>query len=353
MAMAKTYLRPLGLLWGPDALRGLEAGTAGTLAGSAFIAYSLIEVITRSDAGVSRTVVSYAEARAAGLALDPIERMRLPMAGITLERPRIMGIVNVTPDSFSDGGLFAETAAAIQQGKALLQDGAHILDVGGESTRPGSTGVSLQEELQRTIPVIEGLDRAGAIVSIDTRKPQVMEAAALARASIVNDVSALTYSPDSARVAARLGLPVVLMHAQGSPETMQNNPTYADVALDVYDALEALVEDAVSAGINRSLLTIDPGIGFGKTSRHNVELLQQLTLFHGLGLPLLVGLSRKGFTGTLTGEPEPRGRVHGSVSGAVHAALNGAQILRVHDVKPTRQGLSVAMAAVDPASSGF
>jgi dihydropteroate synthase len=344
----KEYYRPLGLLWGPDASRAVAEGIAGRLAGSDFAAFTLIEIIERRTAAVRRRTVAYREALALGLPLAAFEAARAPLAGMALERPRIMGIVNVTPDSFSDGGLFDETAEAIAHGKMLLQEGAHILDVGGESTRPGSTGVSVEEELRRTIPVVEGLNRAGALVSIDTRKPEVMEAAALARASIINDVSALGYSPASVATAARLGLPVVLMHAQGTPETMQLNPIYEDVALDVYDALEARVDACVAAGIERSRLVIDPGIGFGKTSMHNVELLQQLTLFHGLGVPVLVGLSRKGFTGALTGESEPRKRIFGSVSGAVHCALNGAQILRVHDVKPTRQGLAVAMAAADP-----
>jgi dihydropteroate synthase len=351
--MGKTYLRPLGLLWGPDASHGIAEGIAGRLAGSEIIAYALIEVIERKGKHISRRTISYAEARSAGLPLAALEAARGTIANIGLERPRIMGIVNVTPDSFSDGGLFDETALAIEHGKSLMQEGAHILDVGGESTRPGSRGVTVAEELRRTMPVIEGLNRAGGIISIDTRKPEVMKEAVLAGADIINDVSALTFSSDSLPVAASIGLPVILMHAQGTPETMQLNPTYDDVALDVYDELEAQVEKTVAAGLERSKIVVDPGIGFGKTSRHCVELLQQITLFHGLGVALLVGLSRKGFTGALTGEPQPRGRVYGSVSGAVHCALHGAQILRVHDVKATRQGLSVAIAAVDPASSGF
>jgi len=351
--MTKTYYRPLGLLWGPDAYRAMDGKRAGRLAGSDFIAYGLIEIIRRDGQAISRETVSYREACDAGLPLAPLESPRPAIAGIALERPRIMGIVNVTPDSFSDGGLHEDTVKAIAHGKALMAEGANILDVGGESTRPGSLGVSIDEELRRVIPVIEGLNRAGGIVSVDTRKPEVMEAASLARAAIINDVSALTFSARSIGMAAKLGLPVILMHALGTPETMQNDPTYDDVALDVYDSLAERIAACVAAGMARDRLVIDPGIGFGKTSMHNVELLQQLTLFHGLGVPLLIGLSRKGFTGALTGEKEPRGRVYGSVSGAVHAALNGAQILRVHDVKPTRQALSVAMAAVDPASSGF
>jgi dihydropteroate synthase len=351
--MARTYHRPLGLLWGPDALRETEKGRAGWLAGSSFTAYALIEVIERAGGAIRRETISYREARGEGLVLDRIEAPRATLAGIALERPRLMGIVNVTPDSFSDGGLHADAQAGIAHGRQLMQEGAHILDVGGESTRPGSRGVGLAEELRRTLPVIEGLNRAGAVVSIDTRKPEVMEAARLAGAALINDVSALSFDACSIETAARLGLPVVLMHAKGPPETMQDDPRYDDVALDVFDALEARIGACLAAGMARERLVVDPGIGFGKTSRHNVDLLQQITLFHGLGVPLLIGLSRKGFTGALTGETEPQKRVFGSASGAVHAALHGAQILRVHDVKATRQALSVALAAVDPASSGF
>jgi dihydropteroate synthase len=264
-----------------------------------------------------------------------------------------MGIVNVTPDSFSDGGLHSTSDAGASHGLALAAEGAHILDVGGESTRPGSNAVSVDAELSRVIPAIKRLSEAGHVVSIDTRKPIVMRAAVKAGAAIINDVSALQHDPDSLRMVAELKVPVVLMHAQGDPRTMQLNPHYDDVALDVYDQLEQRVMACVQAGIPRSHIAIDPGIGFGKTFRHNLELLNQLTLFHGLGVAVLVGLSRKGFIGALTGEKSARNRVHGSVGGAVQAALNGVHILRVHDVKATVEALAVAGAAMDPRSSEF
>jgi dihydropteroate synthase len=270
-----------------------------------------------------------------------------------MDRPRIMGIVNVTPDSFSDGGQHGTSDAGASHGLVLAADGAHILDVGGESTRPGSDAVSVDEELSRVIPVIKRLSEAGHVVSVDTRKPLVMRQAVKAGAAIINDVSALQHDPDSLRAVAELKVPVVLMHAQGDPRTMQLNPHYDDVALDVYDQLEQRVLACVQAGIPRSHIAIDPGIGFGKTFRHNVELLNQLTLFHGLGVVVLVGLSRKGFIGALTGEKNAGNRVHGSVGGAVQAALNGVHILRVHDVKATVEALAVAGAAMDPRSSEF
>ena len=348
MACLKPFIRPLALLWGADAREAVDAGRAGMVAGG-WTAYTQAEVRWRD--GTAR-VLDYAALKNA-CDLSRIESPRAPLAGIPLHQPRLMGIVNVTPDSFSDGGLHEDAMPAIAHGTALLAEGAHFVDVGGESTRPGSKEIALQEELRRVIPVIAGLNRAGAIVSVDTRKAPVMMAAAEARAAIINDVSALQFDPGSLKIAAGLGLPVILMHSIGTPETMQNDPRYGDVALDVYDALEARIDACIAAGIPRENLVVDPGIGFGKTSRHNLDLLQNLALFHGLGVPLLVGLSRKGFTGQLTGEPLPANRVYGSVSGALHCALRGAQVLRVHDVKATRQALAVAFAAVDPEAAGL
>jgi dihydropteroate synthase len=211
----------------------------------------------------------------------------------------------------------------------------------------------VDEELSRVIPAVKRLSDAGHVVSVDTRKTAVMREAVKAGAAIINDVSALQHDVESLRVVAELGCPVVLMHAQGDPRTMQLNPHYDDVALDVYDHLERRVEACVAAGIPRSRIAIDPGIGFGKTFRHNLEILNQVTLFHGLGLAVLLGLSRKGFVGALTGEKNAGNRVHGSVGGAVQAALNGVHILRVHDVKATVEALAVTTAVVEPRSIEF
>ena len=285
--------------------------------------------------------------------LAAFEAPRAPVEGLAVDGPVVMGIVNVTPDSFSDGGLNAQAEEAVAHGLRLAGEGAHVLDVGGESTRPGSEGVAKDEELRRVLPVIERLAAAGQMISCDTRKAGVMRAAVAAGAAMINDVSALQHDPAGAATIAELDCPVVLMHAQGDPKTMQLSPSYEDVALDVFDALAARIRACVTAGISRSKILVDPGIGFGKTFRHNLDVLNQLALFHGLGVPLLVGLSRKGFVGALTGEKVAGQRVHGSVGGAVHAALNGAQILRVHDVKATVAALAVALAAADPGSSGL
>ncbi|MBC8036968.1 MAG: dihydropteroate synthase [Rhizobiales bacterium] len=350
--MRRSYLRPAALAYGSDARQAVTEGRAGRLGGSPWICFHLAEVIVREAKAVSRRFVAYGDLPRDDT-LAAIETPRTALGGLAFDRPLIMGIVNVTPDSFSDGGLHALAEDAVAQGLGLAGEGADLLDVGGESTRPGSDGVAEDEELRRVVPVIEGLSRAGHIVSCDTRKADVMRAAIDAGATVINDVSALQHDPQSAATIAELNCPVVLMHAQGDPKTMQLSPAYDDVALDVHDALESRIEACVAAGISRSKIVIDPGIGFGKTFRHNLDVLNQLTLFHGLGVPLLVGLSRKGFVGALTDEKVAGQRVHGSVGGAVHAALNGAHILRVHDVKATVAALAVALAAADPGASGL
>lgn len=339
--MAKTYYRPAGLVYGPDARTLVQEGRGGSLGGLSAIAYTMVEIIVREGRAVSRRVVPFAPSLA------------LPVPAAPPARPLIMGIVNVTPDSFSDGGRHAAAEQAIAHGLKLAAEGADILDVGGELTRPGSEGVDEGEELARVVPVIEGLAAAGHRVSCDTRKAPVMRAALKAGAAIINDVSALQYDPQSLAAMAEADCPVVLMHAQGDPKTMQLSPNYADVALDVFDALEDRIAACVAAGIAKERLIADPGIGFGKSFRHNLDLLHQFTLFHGLGVAVLMGLSRKGFVGALTGEKTAANRVNGSVGGALWSALNGAHILRVHDVKATVEALVVAQACADPEASGL
>ena len=347
--MLKTYYRPAGLVYGSDARALIEQGRGASLGGLSSIAYTLVEVIERDGAKIERRFESYLHAYSGSFPPPCGEGNRQGEWNSAL----VMGIVNVTPDSFSDGGKTAGTERAIQHGLQLAKDGADILDVGGESTRPGSEGVPADEELARVIPVIEGLAKTGLRVSCDTRKAAVMSAALKAGASIINDVSALQYDPQAMVAMAKATCPVVLMHAQGDPKTMQLSPVYEDVALDVFDALEARIAACVAAGIDKSRLIADPGIGFGKTFRHNLDLLQAFGVFHGLGVPLLVGLSRKGFIGALTGEKQAGNRVNGSVGGAIWSALNGAHILRVHDVKATVEAVGVASAAADPDRSGL
>lgn len=265
---------------------------------------------------------------------------------LRLDRPRVMGIVNVTPDSFSDGGAHDTTEAAVAHGVRLVEAGADILDVGGESTRPGADAVSLEEELRRVVPVIEALvARTSLPVSIDTSKPEVMRAAVAAGAGLINDVYALRRD-GALEAAASLGVPVVLMHMLGEPRDMQTAPAYDDVVGDVHRFLAERIFSAEMAGIDKKRIVVDPGFGFGKTTVHNMALLAQLARFVELGVPVLAGLSRKRSIGELTGREVPAERVAGSVAAHLIAAQNGARILRVHDVADTVDALKI-WAAVD------
>jgi dihydropteroate synthase len=293
--------------------------------------------VARHERGRPAEIVPAAEA---GAALEPLVAPRASFAGLALDRPRIMGILNVTPDSFSDGGQFVETPAALEQARALAAV-SDILDIGGESTRPGAAPVDEAEEVARTAPVI-GAMRAGGLVlpiSIDTRKAAVADAALRAGADIVNDVAALGYDAELAPLVAKAQAPVVLMHHQGTPEVMQADPRYGDVLLDVYDWLAERVEAAVAAGIPRQRIAVDPGIGFGKTVAHNLALIRGISLFHGLGCPVLLGASRKRFIGTLAGAEDPAARMPGSLAVALAGVAQGVQMIRVHDAAETRQAL--------------
>lgn len=262
-------------------------------------------------------------------------------ASLTLDRPRLMGVVNVTPDSFSDGGDFLDPARAIQHGLLLSADGADILDIGGESTRPGSAPVTIEEELKRVIPVIEGLAREGKLVSIDTRHAEVMRQAIAAGAGIVNDVTALSHDPDSIQVCADAGVDVVIMHMQGDPQTMQNNPTYNDASADIMAYLQERVEVIENAGISRDKIAVDPGIGFGKNLDHNLRILSKLGDYEKLGFSVLLGVSRKSFITKIDRDVIPKERVAGSVAAAIAGYKRGARLFRVHDVAETRQALAV------------
>ena len=264
-----------------------------------------------------------------------------PFAGLALDRPLIMGIVNVTPDSFSDGGETADAAFAIARGRAMIEAGADIIDVGGESTRPGAPPLAPAEEMARALPVVRELAQAGAVVSIDSRRAEVMKAALEGGARIVNDITALAGDPGALGVVAASRAAVVLMHMQGTPATMQNDPSYEHAALDVYDELAARVGACAAAGIGRGRIAVDPGIGFGKTLDDNLEILDRLALFRGLGCAVLVGASRKSFLGRLGAGAPAKTRLPGSLAAELAAVARGANIVRVHDVAETRQALDV------------
>ena len=263
---------------------------------------------------------------------------------LDLSQPRVMGIVNVTPDSFSDGGKFNSTEKAIEHALKLVADGADILDIGGESTRPGATPVPLDEELSRVIPVIEGLRDAGVPLSIDTYKPEVMRAAIAAGADIINDVCALR-EPHALEIVAASQAGVCLMHMQGRPQTMQADPQYDDVVKEVKDFLAERLAAAEHAGIDRARIVLDPGFGFGKRTAHNLTLLNHLNDIQSLGLPLLIGLSRKSVLGQVVGSNVDE-RLHASIAASVVSVMKGANIVRVHDVKPTVDALKIVKAVI-------
>lgn len=361
------YLQPTALFWeketavpieetGEPLWRGLP------LAGGR-MSFAALEILTRAPGGTKRRMVVLGDAftgdwRQEGLAasdiLSNLTEPRPRLSGLSLDRPRIMGIINVTPDSFSDGGLFASTRAAIDHGLRLIEEGADILDIGGESTRPGSDAVDLEEELRRVIPVIEGLRaKTDRLISVDTRKSKVMEAAAKAGADILNDVSALTHDPEALSVAAESGLPVMLMHAQGDPKTMNDKPQYSDVVLDVFDFLESRIQACEAAGIPRAKIVADPGIGFGKHLHHNVAVMSSLALYHGLGVPILLGASRKKMIGQLCNVDDAKARVPGSLAAAIAGVQAGVQLVRVHDVKETKQALEVWRASMAGTEKGL
>lgn len=343
------YVRPLGLF--PAPLDQDEKVWSGLPLAGQRLRFTALEIAERDGARTARRIVALGDAferdwgrhtLAASQLVDAIAAPRARLAGLALERPRIMGIVNVTPDSFSDGGKLEDAQAAVAHALRLAEEGADILDIGGESTRPGAEPVALAEELARVIPVIEGLrPRTEALISIDTRKGEVMRQAAAAGADILNDVSALTHDETALDIAAETGLPVILMHAQGDPKTMNDNPQYGDVVLDVFDFLQQRIEACKAAGIAKAKLVVDPGIGFGKHLHHNVAVMANLGLYHALGVPVLLGASRKKLIDHISDVPNPADRVPGSLAAVLAAVAQGVQIVRVHDVAATRQALSV------------
>ena len=336
------YLIPRGIIAGPAAERAVAAGVALPLAGGP-LAFSMVEAIERAPGeGGARRPLDLQAARAfAPELLDSIAAPRVPWAGFDLRRPLIMGVLNVTPDSFSDGGDFADAMAAIAQGKALLAAGADIVDVGGESTRPGAAPVSPDDEAARVLPVVRALSEAGAAVSIDTRHAAVMARAVAAGARIINDVTALTGDAESPRVAAQSGADLVLMHMLGEPQTMQRDPRYADVTCDLVDYFKERLATLAELGVSRARIAIDPGIGFGKTVEHNVQLLDELAAFHVFGCPLLLGASRKSFIGRLSRGEAPKQRLAGSLAAHQMGWDRGAQIVRVHDVAEAHQARAI------------
>jgi dihydropteroate synthase len=354
------WLRPAALLSGSAARAATVAGKALPLAGGplAFAMVELLAPLSSGDLAASLGGIDdirrSSERRGAALAarvasqLERLAATRPAWAGLSLDRPVIMGIVNATPDSFSDGGEFLAPERAIAQGRALRAAGAEILDVGGESMGPGATPVVPEEEIRRVEPVVRALAGDGAVVSIDTRHALTMEAALTAGARIINDVAALEGDPRALAVAAASRAAVALMHMQGEPRTMQRNPTYRLASHDVVTYLAGRVERCVAAGIPRASIVVDPGIGFGKHAHHNLEIMARLGLLHALGCGVLLGISRKSLIDAVH-QAAPKERVPGSLAGALQALAQGVQIVRVHDVAETRQAIATWSAMAEGA----
>lgn len=360
--MTSFYLRPIALADSPQN----EDGAAVRLAGGMVYASRFALIGRDGHKVVSRALYGVRELEAALPGLpeavreqwDGLNRAHAPLQcgtrTVRLDQPQVLGILNVTPDSFSDGGEFLDRPdVAAAHAAAMLEAGAALIDIGGESTRPGAPAVWEGDELKRVIPIVERVAAMGAAISVDTRRPGVMQAAVAAGAHVFNDVSALRHDPRSLEFAAASGVPVVLMHAPGEGDDLHAGGTYADVVLDVFDWLRARRDTALAAGIAREKIVLDPGIGFGKTLAENLALMNALPLYHALGQPLLVGASRKRMIGALSNEAAADQRLGGSVVLAVKALDAGVQLLRVHDVAETVQALRVWRGLRDAALTDF
>ena len=364
--MAKLYIRPTELVANPQSAHG----DAIRLAGSLVYAHRFALVVRDGEQIVSNDLVTARGMEKALSLLDEalaeqgkaqwrnLQMTHFPIEcgerTIRLDQPQVMGILNVTPDSFSDGGEFLDDpAVASEHAAAMLEGGAAIIDIGGESTRPGAAAVWEGDEIKRVIPAIDAVRLMGAAISVDTRRPAVMEAALESGAHVINDVSALRHDPRSLELAAGANVPVILMHAPGEGDDLHADGDYSNVVFDVFDWLEAARDRAVEAGVERDHIILDPGIGFGKSLADNLALLNALPLFHALGQPLLLGASRKRMIGALSNEAPAHQRLGGSLALAVKGMDAGVQLLRVHDVPETVQARNVWRGLRDAALTDF
>ena len=353
----KIYVQPLGLVRGPiHCDRVFKNLTDGN------IYFAAVRIISRTKQGLEEKIVSIVDldnffkkksstvAEKIKTILNNIESPRGALmlnngSVIGWKKPVIQGVLNVTPDSFSDGGQYSDIELARPHAHEMISAGADIIDIGGETTKPGAQSVSIKSEKDRVLPVIKNLATLNFPLSIDSRNAEVMNDAIQNGAHIINDVSALGHDLKSIGVVKKEDVPIILMHAQGAPEIMQNNPQYSHILLDIYDYLESRIKMCIDAGIDKNKIIADPGIGFGKTVDHNLEILNGLSIFHGLGVPLLVGTSRKSFIGKITGEKVAENRVSGSIAAMLLSLEQGVQIVRVHDVEQATQAISVWNAA--------
>ena len=347
--MKSIYIRPTNIVFGQKANYFIQAGTAKNLCGLEDVGFLSVEILKRKSDG--NTVEEYSVLELERLDfkdkiqsdLNKITSKRNNIFNLNFKNPILMGVLNVTPDSFSDGGKYNTTFRALDHVKNMIDFGAHIIDVGGESTRPGAKSVSDQDEIVRVSETIQSIKKKfpNQLISLDTRKSKVMQHGISIGVDMLNDVSALDFDQLSYQVVKDSGKPIILNHSQGIPENMQNNPTYDNVLLDIFDYFENKIKFLKDNGIKDEQIIIDPGIGFGKTLEHNLEIISKISIFHSLGYPIMVGPSRKSFIGKIMGEKDNPQRLGGTIASVLYSYLQGIQLFRVHDIQETSEALKV------------
>ena len=347
--MKSIYIRPTNIVFGQKANYFIQAGTAKSLCGLEDVGFLSVEILKRKSDG--NTVEEYSVLELERLDfkdeiqsdLNKITSKRNNIFNLNFKNPILMGVLNVTPDSFSDGGKYNTTFRALDHVKNMIDFGAHIIDVGGESTRPGAKSVSDQDEIVRVSETIQSIKKKypNQLISLDTRKSKVMQHGISIGVDMLNDVSALDFDQLSCQVVKDSGKPIILNHSQGIPENMQNNPTYDNVLLDIFDYFENKIKFLKDNGIKDEQIIIDPGIGFGKTLEHNLEIISKISIFHSLGYPIMVGPSRKSFIGKIMGEKDNPQRLGGTIASVLYSYLQGIQLFRVHDIQETNEALRV------------
>ena len=347
--MKSIYIRPTNIVFGQKANYFIQAGTAKNLCGLEDVGFLSVEILKRKSDG--NTVEEYSVLELERLDfkdkiqsdLNKITSKRNNIFSLNFKNPILMGVLNVTPDSFSDGGKYNTTFRALDHVKNMIDSGAHIIDVGGESTRPGAKSVSDQDEIVRVSETIQSIKKKfpNQLISLDTRKSKVMQHGISIGVDMLNDVSALDFDQLSYQVVKDSGKPIILNHSQGIPENMQNNPTYDNVLLDIFDYFENKIKFLKDNGIKDEQIIIDPGIGFGKTLEHNLEIISKISIFHSLGYPIMVGPSRKSFIGKIMGEKDNPQRLGGTIASVLYSYLQGIQLFRVHDIQETNEALKV------------
>ena len=347
--MKSIYIRPTNIVFGQKANYFIQAGTAKSLCGLEDVGFLSVEILKRKSDG--NTVEEYSVLELERLDfkdkiqsdLNKITSKRNNIFNLNFKNPILMGVLNVTPDSFSDGGKYNTTFRALDHVKNMIDFGAHIIDVGGESTRPGAKSVSDQDEIVRVSETIQSIKKKypNQLISLDTRKSKVMQHGISIGVDMLNDVSALDFDQLSYQVVKDSGKPIILNHSQGIPENMQNNPTYDNVLLDIFDYFENKIKFLKDNGVKDEQIIIDPGIGFGKTLEHNLEIISKISIFHSLGYPIMVGPSRKSFIGKIMGEKDNPQRLGGTIASVLYSYLQGIQLFRVHDIQETNEALKV------------